>query len=154
MWTGGGWCIECRASKNECHPLPPFDHPPVVCSSLCQQAFLGHSGTSSRLTSPSTLNFQCFRSLTHDAFAMPSTGQPERQTAAGQPVKGSGLVNGVRVVLSCIGPQYRVMQNVLSSGLYIHDTPSHLPLTSSPAFTDLMCPGLILLWNMFHPECN
>ncbi|TKS72042.1 Rap guanine nucleotide exchange factor 2 [Collichthys lucidus] len=36
---------------------------------------IGHSGTSSRLTSPSTLNFQCFRSFTHDAVAMPSTEQ-------------------------------------------------------------------------------
>lgn len=37
--------------------LPPSPHH--------QQAFLGHSGTSSRFTSPSTLNFQCFQSFTH-----------------------------------------------------------------------------------------
>ncbi|KAI9521444.1 Rap guanine nucleotide exchange factor 2 [Dissostichus eleginoides] len=62
-------------------PLPPAD-PPAVHPSPRRQAFLGHSCTSSRLTSPSTLKFQSIRSFTHEAVAMPSTGQPERQTAA------------------------------------------------------------------------
>lgn len=133
MWTGGGWCTECRVRKNECQsaPLTRLIIPPLACSSLCRQAFLGHSGTSSCLTSPSTLNFQCFRSLTHNAVAMPSTGQPERQTAAGQSVKESWLVNGERVLLSPIEPQYRVIQNVQSHGLCINDTPCYPPLTRS-----------------------
>lgn len=84
--------------QSECQPFSPSPSllisPPAVHPSLCRQAFLGHSSTSSRLTSPSTLNFQCFRSFTHDTVVMPSTGQPERQTAAGQPGGESWLVDG------------------------------------------------------------
>lgn len=44
---------------------------------------------------------------------MPSTGQPERQTAAGQPGGESWLVDGEG------GPQRRVLQNVFCLGLNI-----------------------------------
>lgn len=69
----------CSSSPHTLHTL----HSPHLLS-LCRQGFLGHSSTSSRLTSPSALNFQRYRSFTHNAVAMPSPGQPVHQTDAGQ----------------------------------------------------------------------